>query len=369
MLKKIIISSTFSFFLNHCFAQNLKLVFVGDAMAHKQLQQDMAKLPNGFGALMQNIKQPISQADLAHVNVETTVGVPKTDSEKDKAAALLAWSLNTPYSGFPYFNVHPQYLDALKEVGFDVFQLSNNHSLDRKARGVDITQEQLKSKSMLGYGTLRKDSQEYPSVRVPVVKSGKTFYVAYVSCSFSTNGNPDYEKRVPLCFESNSEAVLNEIYRQKHVMHSDIVVFTPHWGDEYSRNANKQQIDLAHRAVKAGADAIVGTHPHVLQEYKTIDTSEGRTVPIFYSLGNFFNWSINKEGTTSSVIAQLEYELKNNAFIFKSASAIPIAANNKRYPLQHQRALFFVEKDQPIWSGELSSIQKSIDKQILVFGK
>lgn len=367
MLKKLIISSFLCFFCFSSYSQTIRFVFVGDAMAHGQLQKDMASLEKGFLELVSTIKQPLVEADLAHVNVETAVGVPKTDSEKDRLVAKERWGVNTPYSGFPYFNVHPQYLDSLKDVGFDVFQLSNNHSLDRKARGVDITQTQLSQRNMLWYGTRKKDSSEFPSIRVPVLKNGKTFFVAYISCSFSTNGNPDYEKRVPLCFDEDSKTLLDEIKHQKHDLKTDIVVFTPHWGDEYSRVANRPQIDLAKKAAEAGADLIVGTHPHVLQEYKMITVQGDKNVPVFYSLGNFFNWSINKEGTTSSVIVQIDMEYLNGKFTPKKVTAIPIAANNKRISKLHQRALIFVEKDDLAWKKEIKSIEKSIPKNILLY--
>jgi poly-gamma-glutamate synthesis protein (capsule biosynthesis protein) len=63
---------------------------------------------------------------------------------------------------------------------------------------------------------------------------------------------------------------------------NDLVVVNMHWGLEYRKKSNSEQQEVGHRLIEAGADVIIGHHPHVIQE---IEIYQGK--PIFYSLGNF----------------------------------------------------------------------------------
>jgi poly-gamma-glutamate synthesis protein (capsule biosynthesis protein) len=78
---------------------------------------------------------------------------------------------------------------------------------------------------------------------------------------------------------------------QKAVGESDLVVVNIHWGDEYKTISNARQRALAHRMIDAGADIIIGHHPHVVEEMEIYHNR-----PIFYSLGNFvFDQYFSKE--------------------------------------------------------------------------
>ncbi len=67
----------------------------------------------------------------------------------------------------------------------------------------------------------------------------------------------------------------------------DAVIVTPHWGEEYETTPRAQEKVLAHSILDAGATAILGSHPHVLQPMEKYKTQDGREAFIIYSLGNF----------------------------------------------------------------------------------
>lgn len=99
-----------------------ELVFAGDAMQH-QRQIDAARLKDGsldYGTYFTALQPYIESADFAVVNLETPLG-------------------GAPYSGYPMFCAHDNYVDALTEAGFDLMLSANNHILDRRDRGVRRT--------------------------------------------------------------------------------------------------------------------------------------------------------------------------------------------------------------------------------------
>jgi len=104
---------------------------------------------------------------------------------------------------------------------------------------------------------------------------------------------------------------------------ADVVIASPHWGVEYKHYPNNSQISVARRAIKAGADLVVGTHPHVVQSSEFF---EGKYIT--YSLGNFIfdqEWSeATKQGT---VLSGYFYEGKQ-----VSAALHPLQISNYAQP-------------------------------------
>jgi len=80
---------------------------------------------------------------------------------------------------------------------------------------------------------------------------------------------------------------IEEMIRTARERGSDIVIVMPHWGNEYQRTYSEEQSELAWSWIKAGADIVVGTHPHVVQPVQVITLETGRTGIVAYSLGNF----------------------------------------------------------------------------------
>jgi gamma-polyglutamate biosynthesis protein CapA len=89
---------------------------------------------------------------------------------------------------------------------------------------------------------------------------------------------------------------------------ADIVIVTPHWGNEYQSIAQGQVVEWAHAFIDAGADVIIGAHPHVIQQKEIY-----KTKTIYYSLGNFimdqYFSKETKEGLLVEVIINKNKEL------------------------------------------------------------
>lgn len=132
------------------------------------------------------------------------------------------------------------------------------------------------------------NEEEY--LDIPLIeKEGIVF--SFVASSQWTNGLSLPQKTelvTPLIVtDSEIEEFLAQIKRAKEI--SDIVVANVHWGYEYKTTPNEYQTDLGIRLAEAGADIILGHHPHVIQPVEYLTTEEGRKAVVCYSLGNFIS--------------------------------------------------------------------------------
>ena len=103
------------------------------------------------------------------------------------------------------------------------------------------------------------------------------------------------------CYGSKDRSTLVGIIQsiKKEV---DAIIVTPHWGDEYKTFPNRAQKQLAAEVLNAGASAVIGAHPHVLQPVEKFVTSDGRETLISYSLGNFVSYQGSPRNRTSMIL-------------------------------------------------------------------
>lgn len=244
----------------------VSLLFVGDAMMHLS-QIESAACDTGFNyePCFQYVKDEISSADLAVVNLESPLG-------------------GQPYSGYPIFSAPDQYARALKNAGFDLFLLANNHILDSRTTGLLRTLETLDKKGIEHLGVYR-DPVERGALH-PYIVNCKGIRIAFLNYTYGTNG-----------FSPASPCVINYIDRDSikrdidlaHRLNADIIVACMHWGDEYVLFPNQKQKEVADLLVEQGVDLVIGSHPHVLQPMEWRKPEKGKPSVVAYSLGNFIS--------------------------------------------------------------------------------
>lgn len=159
--------------------------------------------------------------------------------------------------GFP-----PDTAQILSNLGFDAVSLANNHTNNRGDAGYEETKKFL-SEAGVGYYGHYKDVDLSP-VYYKKVKGKK---IAFIGLN-DTFGKLDVDKALAL------------IEREKPGV--DYIIVFPHWGHEYQGVHDKRQEELAKKFIDAGADTVLGHHPHVVQ-----DVGEYNGKKIFYSLGNY----------------------------------------------------------------------------------
>ena len=189
-----------------------------------------------------------------------------------------ATSVVSPINKRFIFRGEPDWLQALYEHGFTHLNMANNHSMDQGRQGLADTEKQIRNNGMipLGYGTTIAESIK------PKLISECPRKVYLITSLRVPSENWTYLDSVPSVSESDFATIEAQIDSLKRIDTKCFVIVMLHWGVEHVEVPSSYQVLDAHRLVQAGADCIVGHHPHCLQ---TVETYKG--VPIYYSIGNF----------------------------------------------------------------------------------
>lgn len=245
----------------------LKLVFAGDLMGHdEQITGAWNAELNSYDyePTFRYIKPYIEKADIAIVNLEVTLAGP-------------------PYKGYPQFSSPDALALAAKNAGFDLFIQANNHVLDRGRKGFERTLTMLDSFKIIRTGAFRDSAERTTSYPLIVEKNG--IRLALLNYTYGTNGIPVPK---PSVINRIDTAVIRKDLVKAKTAEPDFIIVTIHWGEEYQRNENRTQQNLAKFMLKHGADAIIGSHPHVVQPVKFYMNGDStRNHIVVYSQGNF----------------------------------------------------------------------------------
>lgn len=186
----------------------------------------------------------------------------------------------TGYSNYPRFNSPDAAANAFKNAGFDLIVTANNHAFDRDYPGAMRTLEVLHKAGLDTIGTYASQSDS----RSLLIKNIRGVKVGYLAYSYGTNGIPVPEEK-SYCFSFlEQDQVLSDIGRLRPQV--DVLVLILHWGVEYETQPEAWQVEMAHRFLSAGADVILGSHPHVIQTMELVPGGESNKF-VVYSMGNF----------------------------------------------------------------------------------
>ena len=185
-------------------------------------------------------------------------------------------------SYYPTFNSPQELGYNLKDLGFDIINISNNHMLDKGAQGLSKTISFWKNMDDVlmigGY----ENSQDYNTVRY-YEKDG--IKIAFLSYCEMTNGiiKPASSELVIPYLDEDDIMLQTGIAREN----ADLVFVSVHWGDEGSFVPNSKQKYYAQLFADCGVDVILGHHPHVIQPVEWLTGADGNDTLCVYSLGNF----------------------------------------------------------------------------------
>lgn len=255
----------------------ITISFVGDVMLSRGVQGWIEDY--GYEYPYEQVKQYFLEDDLTIGNLEC----PITDAHKaaDKTKRFL-------------FRADPQNAKALKKAGFDCMNLANNHTMDCLSQGLEDTMFYLRECGIDSVGAAKNAHSHKPYVfEKNGVRIGILAYSAFPPEGFFFQG-----EEVTVRYISTMD--LSVLERDLETLESDFKIVYFHWGREYQPYISEQQEKLAKKAVECGADFVVGSHPHVLQEI-----GEYKGVPIYYSLGNFVFDRQIPSGTDKSMILQI----------------------------------------------------------------
>lgn len=273
--------------------QTVRLLGGGDVIYHGALLVQAMSEKKGFDSLWNGMKPFFREADLIYANLEgpaaRAVGPDGRDNPRassDYVSDEGTYSLGTEGKSYT-FNFHPEGVKAMLSWGRPgsrlILSTANNHSFDRGSLGIDRTLELLNELGIPNFGTFH--SKHKTPAHVIVEQNG--LRVGFVGCTYGSNrSGPTHQ--ILGCFDKGlpNQRVIDEVRYARQ--QSDIVIFTPHWGTEYSKTAHVSQKRLAQAVLEAGARIVLGHHPHVLQPVEIQRPDDPRRMTVTaYSIGNF----------------------------------------------------------------------------------
>lgn len=258
---------------------NIKVTAAGDAMTHVPVL-DAARQDKGydFTPTFKYIQNYIEEADIAFCTFEGSF-------------------VDSDFSGYPLFRSPKKLAKDLKTVGFDVLNIASNHAVDGGDSGFDSSIKATKDAGLIVSGAQEK--QEDPDYAMMEKDGVKVAIISYCYSDGSVeqpalNGSPLSEDVAARCNTFNmkdKEGAAKDAARieeEARKAGAGIVIIHMHWGDEYQTHSNEEQQKLAQMFVDGTTcDVIVGSHPHVVQEYAELKSEDGkRSVPCYFAIGN-----------------------------------------------------------------------------------
>ena len=237
-------------------SEEVQLVFAGDTT-----------LDSTPGDWIRRGKDPIAsfgqlfaEADLRLLNLECVVatsGQPVAKHYTFRAHPLVLQTLKRHVDGVTLANNHSG--DYGREAFVEMLGLLDKHQLAQAGGGLNLAQ-----------------------AHTPWIVQRKGLRIAILSYNEFMPRSYEAQSHAAGIAWSEDEQVVDDIRRARRDYQADIVLPFMHWGWENEPTANKRQRDLAKKMIDAGADAVIGGHPHVTQD---IEFYQGK--PIVYSVGNF----------------------------------------------------------------------------------
>ncbi len=294
----------------------VELVAVGDVLMHTPLLNyaDNGDGTYDFNSIFDVMRNDISKADIAVCNQETPVD---PTCEPDGGIYFI-------------FNTPPEIVDAEINAGFDIATQSSNHTYDMGSDGVLNTVDYWKSKSdkikMIGANS----SQEERDTIFTYEKNGITF--AMLNYTYGLNGfelPEDMQYLVTILDDYNYDLIVSDIQRAKEM--ADFVIVFPHWGSEDVVGETTDFQDYWGQVfTEAGADLIIGTHPHVCEKIEWINANNGNKALCYYSIGNYAS---NQQETPEVLGGMAKVKIvKENGKTYideTSTGVVPIVTHNE----------------------------------------
>ena len=245
----------------------ITLLFTGDIMQHMP-QVDAAWNDSLkayiYDSCFKYINPWLSGADLTIANLETTLA-------------------GKPYSGYPAFSSPDELVQGLMNAGIDIVGTANNHCGDRGQNGIERTITMLDSMGMRHMGTYT-NADTYRRKNPLIVKT-RGFRLAFLNYTYGTNGITVPGNNVVSLIEKDRIQADMQAVSDSSV---DFTIVFIHWGEEYQREPNAFQKDIAEFLFTHGTNMIIGSHPHVIQpmEWHAADSLNKERL-VVWSLGNF----------------------------------------------------------------------------------
>lgn len=309
------------------------LYFTGDLMCQtrQQLAGESFKGGYDFEESFDYVRELFGKADLVIGNLEGSFS-DQSPYMCEQNRVEDSYNLNAPST----------FVQAVRNAGFDMVIMSNNHVLDSDVRGIYDTLDCVDRYELMHTGLYRNGEEE------------RTFIAEVNGIRIGILNYSTFFNRKEWHLNDLGKDTLLNIYTKERLERdmarvrergAEYVIVCMHWGIEYAdspsvtrylpasiRGAEDRGIELpialdfqlkwAQEIADAGADYIVGSHTHSIQPYDVIKSADGRNVPVIYSMGNFVSHQ-KKAGTNDTLILRVTLTKEGGKVVLKNDGYIP----------------------------------------------
>lgn len=270
----------------------LSILFIGDVMQHAgqlrnaavQGQDTMIAASYDYSSYFRYTSRFITEADFSVANMEFPLAGP-------------------PYTGYPSFSAPETLAEEAAANGIDLFLCANNHICDKGKRGLQASLDNY-DRTGIPYTGLYRDSADQAD-NYPFIADIKGTKIAFINFTYGTNGiaaAPPYRVN-----RMDKEAVSAAIAKAKEKK-AGYIIALPHWGTEYVTSPDSIQKKWQEFLFGEGVDAIIGTHPHMVQPVREDTLSDGERVLTAFSLGNYIS-NMSLSGTELGMMLRIDIQV------------------------------------------------------------
>ena len=270
----------------------LSLFAVGDALIHDGVYMDADTHKKGadgyeaydFKPMLTYIKDIVKDYDLAFYNQETIIG-----------------GKNLGLSNYPCFNSPDEIGLDMIDTGFNMVNLTTNHSKDKGITGLEYSSKFWKKQRENGIYSVGSYVSEEDRTEARFASKNGIKY-ALLGYATVTNGFTISDEDSHYWVLWDKEKAKEDIERVKDKV--DVVIVSMHWGIEYTHEPVEEEKEIAEYLSSLGVDVIIGHHPHVIQPIEYVNDTL-----VIYSLGNFLS---AQDGTMKRVGMMASLDINKN---------------------------------------------------------
>ena len=284
----------------------VKLMFVGDLPINKRVVESAYRSKThtyDFQPIFHYIRPYLNLGDIVVGNLETTIGTP-------------------PYGKFPQYSSPKEIATSLKYAGFNLLMTANGKSVYQNSKTWETQHKILDKVRIQNIGAFADIEDKFTKNPLIIEKKGiKIGFLNYMD---------GLEKNIaskPIVNSVDIISIKKDIALAKE-RGAEFIVIYMNWGAEFELKSSYSQQILANKLIQSGADLIVGTHPHVVQEMNVTgiyeNTEKVKEVFTIYSLGDFLSTANNTKVNSSAIFEiVISKDKKNKSVKIEDYGYIP----------------------------------------------
>ncbi len=320
----------------------IRLMMLGDNLMHMGIVNS-GRAHDGsynYSFMFEHLAPYLAFADIKLINQETILG-----------------GNHLGFSGFPYFNSPTEVGDAIAEAGFNVVLHASNHSADQGIQGIQNCINFWKNHpAVLVTGIYENAEQENQDIALMTMDDVTFAILNYTYGPNMGTLDSDIQGHLGMLCNWNESSgridfttlhpdVITDIQTAEQL--ADVVIVCPHWGTEYVTVPSRYQEKFATQMTEAGADLIIGTHPHVVQPVEWVESENGNRALCYYSLGNYVSTQKNAQSMLEAMAWVTFVKEENGVVILEEETgAIPMVCHYTANPIRLEQVYFLEEYTQ-----------------------